>query len=258
MTGAFAYLGLFLAVSIASAGAGSLAYFGAKSLRPPGDQQSIDLANAVVLRIAILHALIVALAFAEVKQNEQDMRRLIADEAMTLTDVFYDLRRYDPAATEEAQRLAIRYAEAVARDEWASLARTGTLSETGWEHWRALLEAVLVLEPQDRRGELIHDRVMANVYSLEDRRQSREISAQAAPHMGFWLAAIAGLFIICACFAPYPARRSTYVFISLFAGFTGAVLYLAWDISAPFSGLSVIPPEGFESFLRQPLPAALN
>lgn len=229
----------------------------ARLLWPVTDKEGADLAALVIVRIGILHALIVALAFAEVKSNEMHARQLVAEEAVTVANVFYDLERFGGEATLPERRLLVRYARDVVRGDWLELDAHGRLSPEAWQSWRALIEAVLRLQPTDRRQEMILSRLVANGWKLEEHRQRREADAYAAPHPVFWFTSIVGLVIICGCLAPFPPRRSTHVLIAAFAAFTGAVLYLAYDVTTPFHGLWAIHPTGLESFLRQPGPAAL-
>ncbi|TCH99832.1 DUF4239 domain-containing protein [Roseococcus sp. SYP-B2431] len=248
---------LAFAVTAVSAGLGVVTYRLARAFWPVTDKDGADLAAMVIVRVGILHALIVALAFAEVKQNEMQTRQLVAEEAVTIADVFYDLQRYGREQTAAEQRLAVRYAQQVIGRDWPELDRSGALSLEAWRTWRELLEHVLDLDPANRRQELVHARLVRNVYLVEEQRQKRLIDAHEAPHPFFWFAAVVGLIVICGCLAPYPPRRSTHALVATFAGFTGAVLYLAYDVTTPFSGLSVIEPSGFETFLRQSEPAEI-
>lgn len=224
---------------------------------PSTDKDGMELTSIIIVRIGILHALIVALAFTEVKQNEMHARQLVAEEAVTVANVFYDLERFDAAATLPARQQLVRYARDVVQGDWPALAARGRLSEDAWESWRALLEAVLALEPGDRRQTLIHARLVENAWKLEEQRQRRGSDAQVTPHPVFWFIAIAGLALICACLAPYPARRSTELLVAGFSGFTGVVIYLAYDVTTPFNGLWPLMPLGLQDFLQQARPAAV-
>jgi len=245
-----------IAVAV-SAGIGVLTYRLARKLWPVADSQGVDLAAMVIVRVGILHALIVALAFAEVKQNEAQARQLVAEAAVTIADIFYDLQRYELAQTAAEQRLAVRYAQEVIHRDWPELDARGSLSRDAWDTWRELLDEVLDFRPASGRQEIIHARLVRNLYFLEEQRQKQLIDAHETPHAFFWFTAIAGLIVICGCLAPYPPRRSTHVLVATFAGFTGAVLFLAFDLTTPFSGMSIIQPSGFENFLRQAEPAAV-
>lgn len=248
---------LALGAVVVAAALGLAIYRLARILWPVTDKEGADLAALVIVRIGILHALIVALAFAEVKQNEMHARQLVADEAVTVANTFYDLERFGGEATLPERRLLVRYARDVVHGDWPELSAHGRLSAEAWQSWRALVEAVLRLQPADRRQELILSRMVGNAWKLEEQRQRREADAYAAPHPVFWFTSIVGLAIICGCLAPYPPRRSTHALIAAFAGFTGAVLYLAYDVTTPFHGLWTIHPTGLEGFLRQAGPAAL-
>jgi len=232
-------------------------YRAARAFWPVTDKEGADLAALVIVRIGILHALIVALAFAEVKQNEMHARQLVAEEAVTVANVFYDLERFGAEATLPERRLLVRYARDIVQADWPELDAHGRLSNLAWQSWRALVEAVLRLQPTDRRQEMILSHLIANTWKLEEQRQRREADAYAAPHPIFWFTSIVGMIIICGCLAPYPPRRSTHVLIAAFSAFTGAVLYLAYDVTTPFHGLWSLRPAGLEGFLRQAGPAAL-
>ncbi|WP_424812148.1 DUF4239 domain-containing protein [Roseococcus sp. YIM B11640] len=251
-----AWLVLTLAV-IGSALGGCLVYTLAR-LVMPGDPKVADLANLVIVRVGIIHALIVALAFAEVKTNELHARRVVAEEAVTVSDTFYDLERYDLHATDALQRAVVRYASDVVRHDWPSLAATGRISAAAWASWSHILNGALDLQPEGSRQELIHKRLIANIYQLEDQRQRRELDAQADLHPVFWVASVVGLIIMCACLGTYPPRRSTYLMIAVFAGFTGAVVYLAYDVTTPFAGLWIIQPSALLEFLQRPDIQALS
>lgn len=246
-----------LGAILVSAVLGVAIYRFARFLWPVTDKEGADLASLVIVRIGILHALIVALAFAEVKSNELHARQLVAEEAVTVANVFYDLERFGGDATLPEQRLLVRYARDVVHGDWPELNAHGRLSTEAWRSWRALIEAVLRLQPADRRQELILSRMVGNAWKLEDLRQRREGDAYAAPHPVFWFTSIVGLIVICGCLAPYPPRRSTHVLIAAFSGFTGAVLFLAYDVATPFHGLWAIQPTALQSFLHQAGPAAL-
>ncbi|MDB5377871.1 MAG: hypothetical protein JWR00_2317 [Rubritepida sp.] len=248
---------LALGAALVSAVLGLAIYRLARTLWPVTDREDVDLAAMVIVRVGILHALIVALAFAEVKQNEMHARQLVAEEAVTAANVFYDLERFGAEATLPERRLLVRYAHDMVHGDWPELAAHGRLSMVAWQSWRALVEGVLRLQPTDRRQEMILSRMVANTWKLEDQRQRREADAYAAPHPAFWFTSVVGLVIICGCLAPYPPRGSTYALIAAFSGFTGAVLYLAYDVTTPFHGLWTIHPAGLESFLRQAGPAVL-
>jgi hypothetical protein len=224
---------------------------------PVIDKPAMELAGIIIVRIGILHALIVALAFTEVRSNETLARQSVADEAVTVADVFLDLERFGGDATLPERRLLVRYARDVVRSDWPALDIQGQLSPEAGRSWQALIDAMLLLQPTDRRQEMILSHLMSNGWKLGDQRQRREAAVHALPHPVLWFTSIMGLLIICGCLAPFPPRRSTHVLIAAFSAFTGAVLYLAYDVTTPFHGLWTIHPTGLENFLRQPGAAAL-
>lgn len=245
-----------IAVLLAAAG-GVVIYRLAHGLWSETDSKGLDLAGVIIVRIGIMHALIVALAFAELKQNEMHARQLIADEAVTAANLFYDLERFGGEATLPERQLLVRYVRDIVSFDWPELSAHGRLSPEAWQSWRALVEGVLRLEPRDRRQEAILARMVSSSWKLEEQRQRREADAYAFPHPAFWVISVGGLIVICACLAPYPPRRSTQWLIAGFAAFTGAVLYLAYDVATPFHGLWNIHPTGLEDLLRLPGPAAI-
>ena len=58
-----------------------------------------ELASSILFRIGALHALILALVFADQQTAFINQKAIVADEAASLADVFYDLERYDNKAT---------------------------------------------------------------------------------------------------------------------------------------------------------------
>ena len=90
--------------------------------------RSID---SVVENSMIIHALVLALVFAQEQINVVDLRRTAAVEAAAAADIFYDLDRYDPVGNLPLRRNMAEYVRVVIHEEWEELI-AGRLSQRAW------------------------------------------------------------------------------------------------------------------------------
>jgi hypothetical protein len=91
-----------------------------------------ELANSVLLRISTLHALILALVFAQEMAEYQQLKLESAAETNALADIYFDAGRYgatDPAAIERSIR---DYVNIVINEEWDSLGTSGRNTDAAW------------------------------------------------------------------------------------------------------------------------------
>ncbi len=243
---------ILIVATLAAAGLSLLLYSGARSVYGgEADEKTVDFARTTIFRIGVLHGLIVALVFADGKENEADVRRAVAEEARTVSNVYYELQRFDRVSTQGIQRIVARYADAVVRFDWPELAQEARLADASWALWDELIDRVLSIEPGEGRRALIHARLVDQVYRIEDLREERAAGARAYPSVLFWVAAIGGLVVMVGCFFAWPPTRATFALIAAFAGYTGLILMLVYDLGNPFDGLSVITPRAFRTFLAE-------
>lgn len=111
-----------------------------------GETLTNDLANSIVVRVSALHALILALVFAQELVNLRDINTAASREAVMVNDIFFDLARYGaPAETTPIREQVALYAHLVLTEEWDGLAETGHLLPAAWQAWQTAYGGILEL-----------------------------------------------------------------------------------------------------------------
>lgn len=123
-------------------------YFGMR-LVTGGDPNGRDreLAGSIVMRIASLHALILALVFAQEMIEYQQLKSESAVESNAIADVYYDAERYSTDAKAAIQNALTDYLRIVINQEWNELGSSGHLSQPAWDQWNLAYVTVLDLAP---------------------------------------------------------------------------------------------------------------
>ncbi|MCA0871577.1 hypothetical protein LCL97_12125 [Seohaeicola saemankumensis] len=205
-----------------------------------------DLAGPIFTRVGALHALILALVFAQELINVRDISTASAREAVLVGDAFYDLARYDPEATLPIRRDLATYVHLVLHEEWALLSERDTLHPQAWVAWENAYEATLDLTPATERQAVLKDIIVSDLREVSGLRRVRENAAIANIHSLFMMAAIAGLVLTAAgLFTHAPTLQNT-VLLAIFSTYTGLIVFFVVAFSNPYHSPGVVLPTGFE------------
>lgn len=213
--------------------------------------QTKDLANSVMLRISALHALILALVFAQEMQEYQQLKIESAAETNALADIYFDAGRYggiDPGKIEAPVR---EYVRIVIEEEWDSLGTTGRLDAAAWAQWDAAYNETLNLAPTTERQRSLRDHMLERIHTIAETRVKREHHARNSLSVMFWFAAISGVIFTGFAFYPYTPRRSNLFLLGLLGAFTGIILFFIYAFSNPFKEPGSLQPSGYRHLSRQ-------
>lgn len=210
------------------------------------DKGETDLANSIVVRISALHALILALVFAQEIVNIRDISTAASREAVLVGDTFYDLRRYDDEGTRDIRTHMAEYVRAILYDEWPRLGREKVLSEEAWASWEAAYSAILSLAPGDERQQVLKDLMVAQIRELSGLRRQRENAEVAGVHTLFLLAAVAGIVLTSAAFFTQPPNPQNIFLIASFSAYTGLVIFFIFAFADPYNPPAPVEPIGLE------------
>lgn len=226
------------------------------TLRRYCDEETRDLAGAVMFRIAGVHGLVLALVFAQDMLSVRDVSTGAAREATILSDIYHDAIRYDAVETVALQHHIARYGLLVVTTEWAQLAEMDRLSPEAWDEWESAYEILLSLEPASLRQDRLNEEMLKDVREISALRDAREDAAIGNDTSLFLWAAISGVALISAAFFTFPATALNVGLIASFSAYIGMILYMVITFSNPFSSPGHASTAGFERFLTPKVRAA--
>ena len=239
-----------IAIMLGTVAAVFLAYFGARFvLGTDPDEQSRDIAASVLFRISALHGLVLALVFASEVVEYHQLEFEIAFEVNAVTDIYFDADRYGPQ-TESIREALREYVSVVPTEEWRSLGETGTLSSAAWASWDKAYLAILDLKPTTARETALRENMLAKIHVIAENRDLREHHAKSKLSYLFWGAALVGVLLISVGYYAFPPKRANLVLLSLFAGYTGFILFTIFAMSNPYSAPAALEPSLFVDLLN--------
>lgn len=227
-------------------------YFGTRAvLHPEPDDKTTDLAGKVLLRIAALHGLVLALVFASEVVEYNQISFESANETNAVSDAYYDSVRYDAEATEDIRTSLHRYLDIASTSEWSSLGRGDGLQDEAWHSWDQAYEAALDLVPETHRQEALRRNILEKIHAVAANRDLREHHATTSLNPLFWIAALAGVFVIAVGFYPFPPKRENIFLLSAYAAYTGLILFTIYAMSNPYVQPAALEPVLFERLLLE-------
>ncbi len=226
-------------------------YFVARRLLHPGsgEDRTLEVAGNVAVRVATLHSLILGLVYAQELDDYKAVRSNLIDEAVAISDVFNDVRRYGGPATLEVQQGLARYVAVVVDEEWERLARHERLSPRAWQEWEGVYDTILDLAPVTERERYLSARLKDRVSAIAKYRQLRE--APSSNHFSglFWAPALIGLVIVSAAFYVYRPSRTHLVLLGLFGAYSGVILFFIFAFANPYANPGKLQPRPFQHLL---------
>ena len=216
------------------------AYFGSRLvLGADPEDRTRDLAASVLFRVAALHGLVLALVFASEVVEYHSLAFESASEVNAISDIYYDSERYGDEASDIRDALK-KYLQIVHSEEWRTLGEEGKLSPDAWAQWDAAYSIVLDLVPDSPRQ-----------VSLRDNRDLREHHAKTELNSMFWAAALVGVLLISVGYYSFPPKRANLALISVFAAYTGLILFTIYAMSNPFSAPAALQPILFVELFKE-------
>lgn len=226
-------------------------YFVTRRLIGPGadGDRTIEVAANVAVRVATLHSLILGLVYAQELDDYKGVRSNLVDEAIAISDVFNDARRYGGEATATVQGGLSRYVAVVVDEEWADLGARRGLSARAWREWETVYEAILNLAPVAERERFLAQRMRDRIAVVARYRQLREAPTRSHFSGLFWAPAIIGLVIVSAAFYVYRPTRTHLVLLGLFGAYSGVILFFIFAFANPYAEPGKLEPRPFQQLL---------
>lgn len=227
-------------------------YFLARKLLSTGNEgdRTHDAASTVAVRIAALHGLILALVYAQELDDYKGVRSVLTEEAISISDIFNDIRRYGGPDVTPVQVGLAQYVTTVVSKEWDSLGKHEGLLAQAWIEWQSVYELLLNLEPSTERERFLAERMRERITSVARDRQLREATAGGGFSGLFWGPALIGLCLVAVPFYVFRPTRTHIVLLSIFGIYSGVILFFIFAFSNPFHQPGRLEPKAFNQLLK--------
>ncbi|EUB96200.1 Protein of unknown function DUF4239 [Rhizobium sp. CF080] len=227
-------------------------YFLARKLLHPGVEgdRTWDVASNVAVRVATLHGLILGLVYAQELDDYKGVRATLTDEAIAISDVYNDARRYGGPITLPVQEQLATYLKVVVDEEWDSLAQHQGLSPKAWQIWESVYNQLLGLMPATDREHYLGNRMRDRITAVARYRQLREAASTSRFSGLFWGPALIGLVLVSATFYIYRPKRTHLALFSLFGAYSGVILFFIFAFANPYANPGKLEPRPFQHLLE--------
>lgn len=208
-----------------------------------------SITNSVIGHVVTIHALILALVFAQEQVNVFDLRRTATEEAAAAADVFYDLDRYDAVANVPLRRALAEYVSVVIHEEWETLAH-GELSQRAWILWDTVYRGILDLEPSNARQESLRSRMLDDIETISRSRDIRGADSASGVTGLFWMVVVFGVLIVVFLEFVVRGKRPNLLLLAAFLAYNAVIIYTILAMANPYSPPGAIGPAAFLEIFR--------
>jgi len=202
-------------------------------------EDSEMLSGRIVTRLGALHALILALMFAQEMADYRDISRIVSKEASAISDVYESLQEYDEenqqSKTTAISNLIVDYVKTALEADRIALAEA-RLSNQTWINYHRINRQLRNLQPTNNNQEYLRAQMLKDWDIVSEFHQRlRSIAEYEAPGF-FWIVIITGFFaVVIPCYI-YSPNIANLAMLSIYAVFNGLVMYVIFSIANPFTG----------------------
>ena len=223
-------------------------------------EDSEQLSGRVITRLGALHALILALMFAQEIADYRDVSRVVSKEASAISDVFLGLREYDTEdqqSTAAISDLVVNYVTTAIDADRAALAESHISSQT-WINYHRINRQLRNLQPNNNDQEDLRAKMLTDWDTVSEfHTRLRTIAEYEAPGF-FWVVILSGFLLVVVPFYVYSPSIANLAMLSTYSAFNGLVMYVIFSMANPFTGALAIDSNILESLLATMSSAAGN
>ena len=161
-------------------------------------EDSEMLSGKIFARLGALHALILALMFAQEMADYRDISRIVTKEASAISDVYDGLQEYDKENQQSAAALSnliVDYVKTAMEADRIALA-DDRLSNQTWINYHRIYRQLRKLQPTNNDQEYLRAEMLKDWDIVSEFHQRlRSIVEYEAPSF-FWIVIITGFFAV--------------------------------------------------------------
>jgi len=209
------------------------------------------LARGILTRVGALHALILALMFAQEMADYRDISRIVSKEASAIADVYIGLLDYDAEdqqSTGAIRGLIFDYVKTAAEKDRVALTEA-RISQRTWINYYRINRQLRDLQPGNGDQEDLRTQMLADWDAVSDfHLRLRTIARYEAPGF-FWLVIISGFLAVAILCYAYSPTVANLAMLGTYAAFNGLIMYVIFSLANPFTGALAIDANVLDSLL---------
>ncbi|NJP42322.1 bestrophin-like domain [Actinacidiphila epipremni] len=201
-----------------------------------------DVIEYMVMMIGVIYAIVLGLAIAGVWEGQGGAQTAVQAEAQALHEVKERVQVYPPAVRDKVRADVDAYAAFVADKEWPYMREHGDVSPHGTQLLDKVRTDVTQFAPTTDLEAQAYQPVVDEVAAADAARTTRAQSAGATMPPVVWFGLVTGALVTVGLIFTLQIRRSAreLLLAGLFSALIAFLLFLIWDLDAPFgSGLAV-------------------
>ncbi|WUH93715.1 DUF4239 domain-containing protein [Streptomyces sp. NBC_00433] len=201
-----------------------------------------DVIEYMVMMIGVIYAIVLGLAIAGVWEGRSSAQADVLAEAQALHEVKVRVQVYPVGVRDKVRADVDAYAAFVADKEWPHMRDHGDLSPRGAQLLDQVRTDVTQFDPKSDLAAQAYQPVVDSVAAADAARAARGQSAGATMPGVVWFGLIVGALVTVGLIFTLQIRRSAkeLLLAGLFSALIAFLLFLIWDLDAPFgSGLAV-------------------
>jgi hypothetical protein len=201
-----------------------------------------DVIEYMVMMVGVIYAIVLGLAIAGVWEGMGGAQADVLAEAQALHEVKVRVQVYPADVRDKVRADVDAYAAFVADKEWSYMRNHGELSPRGTELLNQVRTDVTTFDPKSDLAAQAYQPVVDEVAAADMARASRGQNAGSTMPGVVWFGLITGALVTVGLIFTLQIRRSAkeLLLAGLFSALIAFLLFLIWDLDAPFgSGLAV-------------------
>jgi len=224
---------------------GVLLYLGAHRLLKNHIKKEHERVGRILFRTsASLLGLILSFTFANQRVDYFRLKESLESEASSLVDIHMGLRIFNTAEANMIQKEVRDYIVFVSEDGWKSINSNPFDSRTV-KQFESIYQHIYELKTENEIQEQIRNNLIQDIDEVSDFLQIRMYSTRPE-QFNLIYSSVFGLFVIMVLFSVYPPNRLNVIFLSLYVGFIGLLLYFILMMNNPLVGPLQLKARPFE------------
>ncbi|MFJ8927240.1 hypothetical protein ACIRLA_11755 [Streptomyces sp. NPDC102364] len=196
-----------------------------------------DVIEYMTMMIGVVYAIVLGLAIAGVWEGRSAAEDHVRNEAQALHEVNERVRVYPADVRDKIRADVDRYVSHVVTTEWDAMRNEGELTAKGDALLQKVREDVTDFEPKNDFQAQAYQPLLDQVTAADEARGARSDSTSATMPGVVWFGLVVGALVTIGMIFALQIRRTKreLVLAGLFSSLIAFLLFLIWDLDAPYS-----------------------